>query len=303
MIRHLLLAVALLGAGALVLRGEGTLAGFTDPQAAGVNITAEVVQDGSHDPWFAYEDTNNDNRYTEGVDIAIPDEEILDGSYEVTNNRHGLVVPKSVGPIETTTGAIHLEAGQQGHLVVEVRLSAATELSLVAGSDAILSDLIAEAPNGISVQAGGTLDVQGAYLRAPAGPVTLAGDQALKGLRLTLEAAMGLELGSKQGPVQVARGSLATQGPLTVEAGGSITAEHASLVAGGDILLDARGDIYVKASTLETPGDLELTAGNPKDTLFVEGARFRDANGVAKAGPKNVAIVGTPAEGTIDEQG
>ncbi len=301
---RVLMALALLVAGVgAFLQTQGTFANMQDIEPSGATFEAEVVEDGSHDPWFAYEDVNNDNRYTEDLDIAIPDQDILDGHHVVSDPRHGLVIPKSVGTVQPDAGPIHLEAGARGHLVVEVRLASPSGITLIAGQQATLSDLVAEAQGTITIDAGDDLDVAGAYLRSSTGSVDLFAKKTLRGLDLTAEATTSLSLGTKQGAIQVHASSLTAGTTLDLDAGGEITAEQASLQAGGPLTLDARGDVRVKQATLETPDDIEILGGNVKDTLFVEGARFRDANDTAKAGPNGIEIVGTPAEGEITYQG
>ncbi len=301
---RLVMAVALLVAGVgAFLQAQGTFANLQDVEPAGASFEAEVVQDGSHDPWFAYEDANNDNRYTEGVDVAIPDQEILDGHYVVSDPRHGLVVPKSVGPIEPTDASIHLEAGSRGHLVVEVRLTSPAELSLISGQRAMLSDLVAEAQGTLTVESGDELDVTGAYLRSTADSVDLDAQTTVRGHSLEIEAAGALTIDARRGAIQVVASTLRAGTDLGLTAGDEIAVDQASLRATGSLHLAARGDVRVKQATLETQGAIELDGGKPNDTLFVEGARFRDANDTAKAGPQGIEIVGTPADGQITYEG
>lgn len=305
MIRHVLLALlVLLAGGAAFVKTQGTFAQLSDTEVAGVDIEAEVVQEGQHDPWHAYEDVNNDNAFTSTIDIAIQDADILDGTYTVSSPGHGLVVPKSVGPIEPASGDIVLEAGNNGHLVIEVRLSSPGDIQLVAGTDLMADDLVAQTQGAIAAEAGaGELHLAGAYLQAGAGTVHLGAKTAVRATGLQVEAGFDLTIEANNGPVQVASSTLEAQGQLTLQAGGEITAERGRLVAQGLIYIDAKGDIRVKQASLETPGEIEFKAGNPNDTLFVQDARFDDANDTAKAGPGNVEIVGTPAFGSVDKQG
>lgn len=301
---RLLMALALLVAGVgAFLQTQGTFANLQDVEPAGATFEAEVVQEGAHDPWFAYEDVDNDNGYTEGVDVAIPDEDILDGHHVVSDARHGLVIPKSVGPIQPANGSIHLEAGSRGHLVVEVRLASPGDLTLIAGGAATLTDVVAEAQGTITLDSGDRLEVAGAYLRSTTGAVDIAAQGTVAGLDLDVEAAQHLTIESTRGAVQVVSSSLTAGTDLALSAGDEIAADRSSLQATGPLTLDARGDVRVKQATLATQGDIQLDGGTPRDTLFVEGARFRDPNDTAQAGPRGIEIVGTPAEGEITYQG
>lgn len=300
MMRVLVAALLVVGGAVSYAQLDGTFASMVDVGSGTGTIEAEVVDNSTHDPWYAYEDVNDDDLYTEGVDVLIPDEEILDGDYTVSRPQHGLVIPKSVGPIKVD-GPIRFHAGNQAHLTLEVRLAATGSIELVAGTDADLEGLVAEAPAGISVDAGGTARLAGAYLRADAGSVAIDAQQRVDGLGMQVEAGTGITITSKKGTLGIVDTSLRSDGGLAISSQrGTINADRSTLEGTGALDLSAGGDVRVKAASLETPDEITLTAGNPNEAIFVQDARFADADDTAKAGPKNVEIVGTPAEGAIE---
>lgn len=296
--RVLLAAVLVLAGAASYAQLEATFAGLTDAGETGAYFKANVTQAGTADPGHAYEDVNNDGRFTNGTDIAVEDHEILDGRYQVSDPDHGLVVPRSVGPIEPAAGAIDLQAGTGGHLVLEVKLEATQGIRLTAGTQAELGGLVAEAGGTLEIEAGGDLDVAGAALEA-GGAITLEAGQALRAREAQIEAEDDVQLTADQGAVLVNAASLETEGALTVEAGGAARADDARLGVGGLLRISAGSDVYVKRATLETPGEIELTAGSSDAAIFVEGSRLLDADETAQAGPSGVDVVGTPAEGEV----
>lgn len=278
---RMLLALALLVAGVGgFLQSQGTFAIVQDHEAAGGNFQAWIEGNGTADPGHAYEDTDNDGLFTEGRDIAIPDEEIHDGHHVVSDPAHGLVVPRSVGTLETD-GPIHLEAGDEGHLIVQVKLETPEGIELWAGTRAQLGSLVAEAGGPVDIRALERVDLHGASLEA-AGPLTITSDHGL---------------------VTLASATVEIDASISITAGGNLNVEDARIEAPEDVDLAAGGDVYVKRTTVETEGALSVTAGDPEATIFVEGARFLDDNDTAQAGPEGVEIVGTPAEGQITYQG
>lgn len=278
---RVLMAGALLVAGVgAFLQTQGTFANLQDTEAAAGSFEAWIEDNGTADPGHAYEDTNNDGLFTEGVDLAIADPDIRDGHHVASDPGHGLVVPRSVGTLEPQ-GPIHLAAGDQGHLIVQVKLETPDAIELRAGTQAKLQGLVAEAIGAMAIHGGTGVLLHGSTLAA--------------GDRLTVT--------SDQGLVSLNAANAEADGPVQVTAGGDLTTEDARIEAIGAIDLTAGGDAYVKRATLETDGDLAITAGSVQATIFVEGARFMDANDTAQAAPAGVEIVGTPAEGEITYQG
>lgn len=302
--KHVLLAAVLVLAGAAsYAQLEGTFAGVTDVGTAGGSIEAEVVKNSTHDPWHAYEDVDGDGLFTEGTDVKLDDAEILDGTYTVSKAQHGLVIPKSVGPVDVD-GPIRFEAGQQGHLTVEVRLTASAGISLVAGHEAQLDGLVADAGGAITIEVGSVAHLENAYLRTDEGEVSILADDGIDGYETRIEAEQDITLDAKRGAIGLVGASIHTGGALVVDdQQGLVNADRSNLAAEERLTITSGNDVRVKQATLSTPEDIVLTAGKHKDTIFVQDARFQDANDVAKAAPDRVEIVGTPAEGRITHEG
>lgn len=280
MIRTLIAVGLLIAAGVAYATLDGTFANMSDQGDAGGSFHADFEEQGPHDPGHAYEDVDNDARFTEGKDLKIPNPDIRDGTYAVTDPSHGLVIPRSLGTIQPQD-RIHFEAGNQGHLIVEVKLEAQGDIQLTAGTDAELPALVAETPGSLQIAAGGTLMLREA----------------------TLEADAAITLQTTDGDVHAGASTLETNGSLTLSAGGTANVDDARLETPGDIRITAGQDIKVKRATLETEASIVLTAGSTSPTIFVEGSRLLDDNETAQAAPASVEIVGTPAEGTIDYTG
>lgn len=258
---------------------EGTLAGLQDVEHAGGHFKAEIEQQGVHDPGHAYEDVDDDGRFANGTDVPIEDRELLDGRYRVQEPEHGLVVPQSVGTIEAPAG-IELAAGDRGHLTVEIKLETEGRIDLKAGHAGKLDGLVAEAGGSIAIDAGR--------------------------LRLTdaiLEAGGAIDLAASAGPLHATGATLETEEAVHLDSGGAIRIDDARVETPGPIELTAGAEVYVKRATLETEDEILLEAGSVEDAIYVEGARFLDANDTAKAAPDGVEIVGEPEEGSISYEG
>ncbi len=280
MIRTLIAMGLLIAAGVAYATLDGTFANMSDQEDAGGSFHADFEQQGPHDPGHAYEDVDNDARFTEGKDVKIANPDIRDGLHTVTDPSHGLVIPRSVGTIQPQ-GPIQLTAGDQGHLIVEVKLEAQGDIQLTAGTEAELTALVAETPGTLDIAAGTTLALRDA----------------------TLEAEEAITLETTQGAIHAGASTMESNRTIALNAGGMANVDDARLETPGDIRITAGQDIKVKRATLETEASIVLTAGSTSDTIFVEGARLLDDNETAQAAPAGVEIVGTPAEGAIDDTG
>lgn len=301
--KRLLAVLVLLSSGIAALQVDGTFAGLTDPGTGTASFEAEDPGRRTHDPWHAYEDVDDDGFFTEGVDVAIEDAAILDGSYTVQKPQHGLVIPKSVGPVDVD-GDIAFEAGNKGNLTVEVRLTASQAIELSAGQDLQLDGLVAQAGDRVGIEAGGQAVLSDAYLTSETGDVTVSAKDRFDGLGLQAEANGSIELENRKDTLGLADASLHAGDAVSVTSKqGTVNADRSSLRAAGPLDVDAGSDVRVKQATLESGDEIVLLAGTPNDAVFVQDARVRDANDTAKAGPGSVEIVGEPAEGAVDHEG
>jgi hypothetical protein len=75
------------------------------------NDEAVTVNVASEDPGHAYEDIDNNMLFTPGTDAKIPDSEVQDGIYHISDP-WSLVIPASVGSIETEK--VNFTAGPNG---------------------------------------------------------------------------------------------------------------------------------------------------------------------------------------------
>ncbi|MGQ0536106.1 MAG: hypothetical protein ACT4PT_08540, partial [Methanobacteriota archaeon] len=124
--------------------------------------------------------------------------------------------------------------------------------------------------------------------------------------RATLTAYKEVEVKAKGGINATSANVTSTTDDIDLDAdGGSLDLSNARLTSYRDVDVDAEGDVDVRSATLRsTVAKVELDAGAASRSLFVAGATFDDhPNDKAKAAPKGVAIVGTPASGTIDYNG
>lgn len=299
--KRVLVSLMLLTGGAVgALQIEGTFAGFQDDGTAEAYFQADIDERGEADPGHPYEDVDNDGLFTNGTDVALERSDVADGRYHVSHPSHGLVIPKSTGSIEAAEGAIDLRAGDDGHLIVDVKLEADGPVALEAGTDARLDDLVAEAGSRLTVDAGGQIDLEGASLEAQT--LRLAGG-SIRLLDATLGAAQGIELTAREGPALVASATVEAGRDVRVEADATVNLDGSRIEAVGRVDVQAGADVRVKSISLESGEEAVLTAGSPADAVYVEGARLHDANDTVQAAPAGVDIVGEPAEGSIDYQG
>jgi len=298
--KRLLLAVALLAAGAgTYAQFQGTLAGLGDQGDTAAHFTANTTKPGQVDPGHAYEDINDDGRFTNDTDEPIPNRELADGTYTVDAPDHGLVVPNSVGSIEPPAGEIHLESGENARLTIDVKLEAPDGVRLSAGTGLTFADAKAETEGAIALDAGVAIDLESTTLESDA-TIQITAEERVYARSATFEGPGNVTLESSTGDVLANAATIETGSGIAIDAGGHARADGALLAAENDVALTAGGDVYVQRATLETSQQASLEAGASEATIYVQDARFRDADDTAKAGPGGVEIVGEPAEGSIE---
>lgn len=197
---------------------------------AGPTVEATVTYapplPGAFDPGHAYEDVNNDALYTEGLDLPIPDREVLDGIHAVSDERYGLVLPPSLPDVAAASVAFR-GGSRGGHLIVAVDVTAyAGHVHLTAGDD---------------------VELRGAPLVvADAGHVRLQADGWVRAEGVRVAAVHHLQVQAKAG-VAMNRSTLASTGTYldvrTHGQGGPIWLEGAALDALHHLAVFARGEL------------------------------------------------------------
>jgi hypothetical protein len=228
---------------------EAAVQGALDPST--VNTTRGECPDGtfqsqgdgntlSLDPGHAYVDVDNDARFDESVDIALADEAVLDGAYEVADPAHGLVIPPSLGSVQADE--IEYASGDEGHLVVAVDLDADGEIHLAGGTELDIGEVQATTEHRAHLEAGERVNATGADLVAN------------HTLHLTA-----------QEEIRVADADLTSlDHRVRVLSNGSVVGSGATVTALEPVQLVANGDLVAEGAT--------LTSENAKVDIEVEGS-------------------------------
>lgn len=206
-----------------------------------------------HDPGHPYEDVDNDATFTAGRDVAISPLDIADGSHQVADPDHGLVIPLSTGGI--SAGTIDLAAGTgSGILVVDVDMNALVgDIVLTSGGNMSLGNRLVVSDIGrLTVTAGGCLEAEGLVAEAAE--------------HVEFTAAHGIAMDGAAAVSLSGRLTVASTGPgADVEAAGAVleSQDLATVLAGRHL----RADGLAAASGLSDVGLGTAVAGSGNASL------------------------------------
>lgn len=265
-----------------------------------VNITYATTPP-VQDPGHAYEDVDNDERFTLGLDVAIPNADILDGLYKVQTPSRGLVIPPGVGPVTMgPTGRIEFESGSGGHLVVLVNLTAGKEIDLEGGTKIKVPGIRVEsASDKVKLDSEGRVEADGLWLKAwKLVTVDAKGGISLNGS--TINATTGkidLKVSGSAGDVHLLDAVLYAWGDVDLDAKGDLWADGARMTSIDDVDLDAdRGDsgrILLRNANLAARNEIDLDA---KGDILASGASLR-------SNEKNLDLKVSGSAGIVDVSG
>lgn len=260
----------------LVYRWEGQPSISDLLAGSGPLVTVADASPPTADPGHAFEDVDNDGLFSEGIDIQIDDADIADGSYHVTD-AWGLVLPASVAPIDAD--AIHLSAGEDGHVLIATALSAT---------------------KGILVEAGDGISAEDATFSAQDEDIVLAagdGDLELDGTTFETDDEH-IEL-SSDGDLSAHGATLTTEHErVVIDVAGSVDLSDAKIAADERISITAGDDVSIEGAIL-TAGEaveIQTIAGA---TVSVEDATIEDGDDTATVSPSQATIEGQPTSGTV----
>lgn len=220
------------------------------------------------DPGHAFEDIDNDGRYTEGLDILIPDADVRDGRYEVANQAHGLVLPPGLGDIGISAGGIDFESGQHGHLVIQVNLTASSGLELEGGTDLQVKGVRLESTSDkVLLESKGKVTASALWARAPRDVIVDAkGHVDLNRSTLNSTAQkVDVKVTGPTGDVWLEDADVRAWSTVDLDAKGDLNADRAKLTSvAGSIDLDAdrgsSGDVSLRSATLTAKGEIDIDA-------------------------------------------
>lgn len=230
--------------------------------------------------------------------------------------------------LTSTVGAVQIQSGGGDILVFDKSVSAQTDLQILSsGGDILLEGSTLVAGGMVELRSeGGDINVQGGVLsagsliriqsgngdiRAGGGTWTATGtqcevDSGSGSLYIDdSDVTCGTFVSFKSGGILDSSGSrlTATTDYIRFQFGtGSgdprvVRAASSDMNAGTDIFINSAGDIDVTSADLESNLPLTLDASDAANTIFVDGAQFRDDNNLANVEPPGVNVVGTPAFG------
>lgn len=209
------------------------------PSCVGTDPVAHPLPE---DPGFAYEDVDNNGRFSDEVDVRIGASELLDGAYLIDGARDtvGLVIPSSVGSI-SVAGAARFAAGGNATLHIGTAIQAPEGITLTGGKVSMSPNAGLDAPLGsIIAIAGSELVAQSAQLQA-GDNILVSGEDTLYLARSTLAA---------------------TNGELNVTGGADVDVRGTTLSDATGTVLSARGRLMARASDMTSGSLVTLTASD-----------------------------------------
>lgn len=259
---------------------EADTGGQVDEEDESNNKGSLDIVVSTHDPGHAYEDVDNNELFTPGLDLPIPDDVIHAGIYHVTEE-WSLVIPPSVGPI--SADRINFTSGAIGHVVVQVDLTSTVErIGLDAGSYIKARNLTVAAPyERLVLDADqGPIRLNGAELYSTDERVILRTHGALYGAGSTFDSDAERLILDADGPVDLPDATIEMAEVIDITSTSNVTLDRASLTVSETITVST-----VDGATVSVDG---TSISDEDDTLVVD--------------PDGATISGTPASGSASHE-